>query len=71
MIENNDHNLLNVAAQYENKIFDWVAGKVYVGKGLSTTEGERGHVTTYTYCVTIKIQMLKPDILKIVRVKHT
>ena len=32
-------------------------------KGLSTAEGGRGHVTTYMYCVTIKIQTLGPDIL--------
>ena len=32
-------------------------------KGLSTAEGGRGHVTTYMYCVTIKIQTLRPDIL--------
>ena len=28
-------------------------------------EGGRGHVTTYIYCVTIKIQTLGQDILKI------
>ena len=32
-------------------------------KGLSTAEGGRGHVTTYMYRVTIKIQTLGPDIL--------
>ena len=39
---------------------------ISINKGLSTAEGARGHVTTYMYCVTIKIQMLRPDILKIV-----
>ena len=34
-----------------------------ISKGLSTAEGGRGHVTTYMYCVTIKIQTLGPDIL--------
>ena len=39
----------------------------YKAKGLLTTKGGRGHVTKYTYCVTIKIQTLEPDIQKIVR----
>ena len=37
-----------------------------VNKGLSTAEGRRGHVTAHTYSVTIKVQTLKVDILKIV-----
>ena len=41
---------------------------VHTIKGISTAEDERGHVTTYMYmyCVSIKIQMLGPDILQIV-----
>ena len=40
---------------------------IHIIKGLSTAKGGRGHVTTYIYCVTIKIQTLGQDILKIAR----
>ena len=36
--------------------------QIYASKGLSTAEGGRGHVTTYMYCVTIKIQTLRPEV---------
>ena len=35
-------------------------------KGLLTAEGGRGQITTYMYCVTIKIKTVGSDILKIV-----
>ena len=52
-------------APYNNPLYSI---KLADSKGLSTAEGGRGHVTTYMYmyCVTIKIQTLRPDILKIV-----